>query len=347
MADCPTRKIGRSGRWFVKTSLRPAQVKIGLAIAGPLLLAGVFAWMGLAGLAQKQAEALDLAERMGDPALAALLGDPAGISRAAREAAELANLTKLLGESDEGRISQWAQGTREATGEGEAWSKDPGKWKDRLIEIQSGLQKKAAAGNVRLPPDFYLGLDDFRQRSPAVEEVPRLALHLAVAQRLVELFIAARHTAEQYPTVGEFQSLSGPGSEKEKMEEPPPSAPAVKPGPASIRPIPEPFLVEMRCSPEVLYDYVGRLTRDPWLFLVRDIRVSNEKQTFPLRSEIAKRFSENNETEPNAKEPNTKKKKLLEILAGEESLAVQMRVEFVPWRMAEAPPRETSPSPKP
>lgn len=331
----------------MKGSLRPAQVKAGLAIGGLLLLAGVCAWMGLAGLAERQSEALELAQRMGNPALAALLGDPAGISRAAREAAELATLTKMLGESDGGRISQWAQGTQEATGEGEAWSKDPGKWKDRLIEIQNDLQKKATAGNVRIAPDFYLGLDDFRQRSPTVEEVPRLALHLAVAQRLVELFIAARNTPEQYPTIGEFQSLSGPGSEKEKIEEPPPSAPPVKPGPAPVRPIPEPFLVELRCSPEVLYDYVGRLARDPWLFLVRDIQVSNEKQTFPLRSEIAKRFSENAETDPNSKESNMKKKRLLEILAGEESLAVQMRVEFVPWRMAEASPRGPSPTPKP
>ena len=329
----------------MKTSLTPSQIKTGLAIAVLLVLAGLCAWMGLAELGAKQAEALDLANRMGNPGLAALLGDPAGISKAKREADEIAKLVNLLGDSDGGRVRQWAQGTREATGEGEAWSKDPGKWKDRLIEVQNDLQKKAAAGHVKIAPDFYLGLDAFRQRSPATEEVSRLALHLAVAQRLVELLIEARHAPEQYPTVCVLQALSGPGTEKEKRQEPLPVAPAAKPGQPPGRPMPETFQLELECSPEVLYEYVGRLARDPWLFVIRDVRLTNEKQTFPLRSEIAKKFSENDAAEMSSANPAMKPKRLLEILAGEESLAVRIQVDFVPWTMVEASPRESKASP--
>ena len=299
---------------------------------------GILAWLGLGGLGEKQAEAQALAERMGNPALAALLSDPGGASRASREATEIQKLAKDLRDKDAVMV-QWSQATEELAGNGQDWSKDPGKWKDRLISIQSQLQKEAKVARVELAPDFYLGLDGFRQRSPAAEEVPKLAMHLSVAERLVRLLLEARKVKEQYPTPCEFKTLSGPGSDPEKSGQASPAsppAPGAKPSPAGVEMERKAFRVEIRSSPEVLYEYVRLLVADPALLIVTDLKAANEKQTFPLRSEIAKKFSE---PPSPAAERNTEKtgksKRLLEILAGEESVATMLAIDFVAWKNPE------------
>jgi len=306
---------------------------MGAAVGGGVLFLAVgFAWLGLGALGEKQTEAQALAERMGNPALAALLSDPAGSTRAGRETAELQKLGKELRERHGGSMEAWSKGTDEAAGEGQAWAKDPGAWKDRLIEVQSRLQKEASAKRVKLGPDFYLGLEAFRQKSPTAKEVPALAMHLSVAERLVERLMEARKVAEQYPTVCEFRSLSAPGLAAEDSVVGGGGAAAPKPVPPPAGPERKSFRAEIQCSPEVLYDYVQRLTRDPWLFVITDLSVTNEKQTFPLRSEIAKKFAVSEAATGGSVTVEKKEKKLLEILAGEESLVVTVAVDFVAWK---------------
>jgi len=310
-------------------------VGVGAAV---MLVAGGVAWLGLGALGEKQAEAEALAERMGNPALAALLNDPAGAGRATRDAAELQKLQVELRNNDT-VARQWAQATQELAGEGEDWAKDPGKWKDRLIAVQSQLQKDAKEKRVGMAPDFYLGLDGFRQKSPTVEEVPGLALHLSVAERLVRRLIEARRIKEQFPTACEFRTLAGPGSalENEGQKEPPvPPGPGAKPGVPAPEAERKTFRVEIQSSPEVLYEYVRLLAKDPALFIVTDMRLANEKKSFPLRSEIAKKFSE--AAAPGgggAPAERKEKKKLLEVLAGGESLNAILEIDFVAWKQPE------------
>lgn len=319
-----------------------------VAVAGGLavvLAAGGLAWLGLGALGEKQAEAQALAERMGNPALAALLNDPAGASRATRDAAEIQKLASELRDKDT-VSNQWAQATRELAGEGQDWSKDPGKWKDRLISFQSQLQKEAKAGRLGMAADFYLGLDGFRQKSPTLEEVPNLALHLSVAERLVRRLLEARQIKEQYPTSCEILTLAGPGSGQEKaLSLPSPGGKVGTPVPDADR---KTFQVQIRSSPEVLYEYVRLLTVDPALFIITDLRLTNEKQTFPLRSEIAKKFSEGALPAGGGSPAETKgKKRLLEILAGEESLNVTLDIDFVAWKKPGEAKAEGAPAPKP
>jgi len=322
----------------MKAGLDKGQLLTVVGGAALLMVAGGVAWLGLGGLGEKQAEAQALTERMGNPALAALLNDPAGAGRATRDAAELQKLeTELLNSDAVAR--QWAQATQELAGKGKDWAQDPGKWKDRLIAVQSELQKEAKGGRLTLAPDFYLGLDGFRQKSPTAEEVPELALHLSVAERLVRRLMEARQIKEQYPTVCEFRTLIGPGSEpeKERQEKPPvPPGPGAKPGTPAPEAERKTFQVEIQSSPEVLYEYVRRLAADPALFIVTDLRLTNEKQTFPLRSEIAKKFSEV-AVPAGAGAPAEKKekKRLLEILAGEESLNAALEIVYVAWKQPE------------
>jgi len=323
----------------VKAGLDKSQLMGVAGGAAAVLVAGGVAWFGLGGLGEKQAEAQALTERMGNPALAALLNDPGGGSRASRDAAEIQKLAKDLQAGDT-FANQWAQAAQELAGDGQDWAKDPSKWKDRLIAIQSQLQKEAKAGGLGLAPDFYLGLDGYRQKSPTPDEVPGLALHLSVAERLVRRLMEARQTKEQYPTVCEFRSLGGPGSVQEKGAQekppPPPGPGGGKPGGPVAEAERKPFRVEIRSSPEVLYEYISLLVADPALFIVTDLRLANEKQTFPLRSEIAKKFFE--EAAPAGQAASTDKKedkRLLEILAGEESLDATLEIDFVAWKQLE------------
>jgi len=319
----------------MKAGLDKRQLLVVVGGAAVVLVAAGVAWFGLGVLGEKQVEAQALTERMGNPALAELLNDPAGAGRATRDVAELKKLETELREND-GMARQWAQATQELAGEGKDWAKDPGKWKDRLIAVQSELQKEAKAGRLGLAPDFYLGLDGFRQKSPTTEEVPELALHLSVAERLVRRLLEARQIKEQYPTICEFRTLTGPGSGQEKGGQEMSPGPGAKPGTPAPETERKTFRLEIQSSPEVFYEYVRRLAADPALFIVTDLRLANEKQTFPLRSEIAKKFSET--TAPGgegASAEKKEKKRLLEILAGEESLNATLEIDFVAWKQPE------------
>lgn len=327
----------------MKAGLERGQLFAVVGGAAAVVVAGGLAWFGLGGLGEKQVEAQALADRMGNPALAALLNDPEGANRATRDAVELQKLASELQEKDAVAI-QWAQATEELAGEGHDWSKDPGKWKDRLIAIQSQLQKEAKAGRLGLAPDFYLGLDDFRQKSPTVEEVPELALHLSVAERLVRRLMEARQTREQYPTACEFLTLTGPGSVQEKASSLPASGvKAMVTGPDAERKI---FRVEIRSSPEVFYEYTRLLAADSALLIITNLRIVNEKQSFPLRSEIAKKFSESATPSAEANPVNQKEqKRLLEILAGEESLNATLEIDFVAWKQSQKAQTGGAPAP--
>ena len=310
-----------------------------MAMAGPglmILVAGVLAWVGLGALGEKQAEAQALADRMGNPALAALLADPGGVTKAKRETAEMKKLEEDLRQTGAAVLDGWGQASREAAGEGRDWAKDPGRWKDRLIAVQSRLQKESLEKRVRLDPDFYLGLDAYRQKSPSPEEVPGLAMHLSVAERLLDRFLQARSAAEQYPTPCEFQSLSGPGTNPDDGPEAKLAGGAAQTVSAATGSERKSFRAEIRCSPEVLYAYVRLLSQDPWLFIVTDLAVTNSKQTFPLRSEIAKRFAPS-EVAADAGSAETRGARLLEILAGGESVTALLHVDFVTWSLANEP----------
>lgn len=339
MAQTALRRV--RGDWQVKAGLEPAQIR-NVAVGGAwVAVMAILGWLGVGALMEKQVEVQALADRMGNPALAALLSDAGALPRVGREGVEIQRIEEDLKEKAGVMTKSWSEGTREASGEGEEWAKDPGKWKDRLIEIQSDLLRQSISNNVKLSPEFYLGLENYRQKSPTAEEVPDLALHLSLAKRLVEKLFQARRAKEQYPTPCELRVLTGPGSSAAASVGQVARTPASSPRPPAGKPERKTFRLEIRCSPEVLYAYVQRLTVDPWLFIVTDLNVLNEKQAFPLRSEVAKKFSEGT--------PGTEKTeaRLLEMLAGNEAIDVRMVVDFVIWKDPEEAMKKPAARPAP
>ena len=342
----------------MNTRISSKEIPVLLGVVGLLCSAGVLGWLGWGKLVDKLAEAQALADRAGNPDLAGLLADEVSINQATVEMAELKRVFSELQEKYGERMKKWSEGTLAISGNGEEWSKDPGQWKDRLIKIQSDLQAEAKVKGVQLPPDFYLGLESFRQKSPMPDEVPHLAIHLSVVRALLEKLFRARETKEKFPTACEVRSVTGPASKAEKNNEPNPmvSEAPVESGKAQMDR--KAFRMDFRCSPEVFFAFLDLLKQDPQdpaLYIVTNITLTNEKQNFPLRSEIAKRLraeegASSVELTPKIKGPedaSPREAKLLEILAGNEVLDLQIRLDFVAWSDAMPGPSESPTGKKP
>jgi len=300
--------------------------------------AGVGAWLGLQSLETQQAEFGALQERLNQPGLASVVAEAGGPGRTSQETQKVRQLAQQMQEQTANLAGRWVRGTQEARGEGKEWSKDPGRWKDELILRQNELQKKAPDLRVQLPPDFYLGLEEFRQKSPTPEEVPDLAVQLSVASRLVERLLQARKIREQYFTVCELKSLAPSARGKEKP---------VPPGSKTPRANPErkTFQIEFQSSPEVLFEYIRLLASDDWLLILQDLSVTNEQPDFAPRSEIAKKFGGEAKSAEGKKGEEDSAGKLLEVLAGDEALNVRMEIAFVAWpESVPAPPTGPKPS---
>jgi len=186
-------------------------------------------------------------------------------------------------------------------------------------------------------------LQEYKQKSPTASQIPNLALHLSVAEKLVEILMEAKGAAkEAYPTQCILQGLEGPAVKEVEVAKP--EAGKAKAGGvdggAVVR---ESYRLQMECSPEVLYGFVGRLSQDPWLFVVMDLSLENKQKEFLKRSEVANKFEGEKSTpaveggtptegargsaNPQAVMP------LLLVLAGKEQLRVMMKIDFMGWKI--------------
>ena len=292
--------------------------------------AGFLAWVGFTTLQKSQDQLATLSEKVSKPELAAILVQEDGVNATLREAQKLGQGQKKFRGELEKTIGNWRKGFFEASGSGQPWSQNPGQWKDELVRINAEIARTSRETEedrkVRLAEDFYLGLEEFRQRSPQSSELPLLALRLKVAERLTQtLFHAKEKAQEQYPTVCLLQKIAFVARE-EKPGVPQASRGSAAGGEAIQR---IPFEIQFRSSPEVLYAYVDLLRRDGWLFVVQDLRIQNELEQFPPRSEIRNRYEAQKKP---ANPKDAQEQDLILVLAGKESLLVDLRVEFVAWK---------------
>jgi len=332
---------------------KPQMIALGAGV-GVLLLGLVLGFFGLGALGETQTQAQSLADRKLKPEVAAVLARPGGAGAARKEAVELSKITEDLAKEEEKVVGSWREGLVKASGEGQDWSTDPNKWKDKLIDVDKLLRKKAGkkgdSGKVFLADDFYLGLQEYKQKSPTAVQIPSLALHLSVAERLVEILMEAKGAADEaYPTQCILQGLEGPAVkevEVAKAEAGKTKAGGVDGG-GMVR---ESYRLQMECSPEVFYGFVGRLSQDPWLFVVMDLSLENEQKEFLKRGEVAKKF-EGEKSAPaleggsptegarGSANPQSATPLLL-VLAGKERLRVVMKIDFMGWRIP--PPGKVS-----
>ena len=334
----------------MKGKMTQSQILLAAGGGGFLLLVGALGWFGWSSLGEVQTQAQALAEKKVKPELAAIISRPGGAGAARKEATEVAKLAEEIGQGEEALVASWREGYEKGSGQGEPWSQDANQWKDRLIQANDALAKRAGkkGGNsgVILANDFYLGLQEFKQQNPPADQVPALARQLSVSERLVKLLMEAKSEAKEgYPTQCILQSLVGPmGGGKEESKAPAEKPKAVVDASGVVR---EKYTIQMECSPEVLYGFMQRLTKDPWLFIVMDLNLENDLKDFPKRSEVAKKFAVDPKKESGSGVPAQEgveaegargganapaKPPLLMVLAGKERLKVVLRVDFVGWR---------------
>jgi len=262
-------------------------------------------------------------------------------------------MAEELGKAEEGLVQSWRQGYIEASGDGQGWSQDANQWKDQLIGANDRLRKRSGKkgdnSRVILADDFYLGLQEYKQQNPPGAQVPALARQLSVSEKLVGLLMEAKKSAQEgYPTLCLLQSMEGPplpaaDGSKTAIEK-------TKVGVQAGGLLRESYLMQLECSPEVLYGFIQRLARDPWLFIVSDLNLENDLKEFPKRSEVAKKFADASKppegagvgaegagappegvrggANPPSRPP------LLMVLAGKERLKVLLRIDFVGWKTA-------------
>lgn len=303
-----------------------AVLGVGVAVA-----AGQVGWNHFAAA---QEELLRLDQEQAQPGIAAVLADPEGLRQIQANSKKISDLNKEMEGKLEKFTGGWKEASEKAAAANQPWSKDAGAWKDELIrscsEILERSRNTPKAKRVELPEDFYLGLDAFRQKNPEAAEVPGLTRELQVARHLVDLLRAAREaSSEAYSTPCRLKKMEGPTVLRDKKT-PDSSRPATGGSLPLSPPSPMIFRLALECSPEVLYEFIARLTRDTWLLLPRNIEVINPIRQFPSRSEKMKSF-QTEKTSDRPGDPTNSPSKLIEVLAGKEALEVLLELEYLDW----------------
>jgi len=309
-----------------------------LIIGSVFLFSLALDWWGLGSLMEQSDQAQTLTNNKANEEVSNILGRPGGISAAEKDIVNLEKLNSSLSKQEESLLGPWRNSTSEAMGVGKDWSKDGNKWKDLLVnyndEILKKSGKKGDKKKVVLTPNFYIGLEEFKQRSPGDAQVPLLATQLSVSKRLVDLlFHVKENTKEGYPTSCLLLSLQGPLSKEGEPTEV--SKSKQKSGEKNENPR-ESYMIEIECSPEVLYAYIHRLIIDDYFFIPMNLELENEKDTFPKRSELVGLFSAPLVNEPNLGETRQSVSSaptapLLLVLAGKERLHAKLQIDFVSW----------------
>jgi len=329
----------------MKGKMTQPQMVLAVAGGGFLLVVVAVAYFGWSSLSEVQSQAQALADRKGKPELAAILTRPGGAGAVRKEAVEIGKVAEEVSQGEEGLVGSWREGYEKASGVGQVWSQDPNQWKDRLIATNDRLKKQSGKkgdnSRVILADDFYLGLQEYKQQNPSADKVPELARQLSVAEKLVELLMDAKKMAkEKYPTQCIIQSIVSPGvsapdSDKKIGEK------AKAGGPTGT--LREGYMLQFESSPEVLYGFIQRVAKDPWLFVVMNLSLENDLKEFPKRSEVAKKFTDANKPTDGAAAENPtdgargsanppSRPPLLMVLAGKERMKVVVRIDFVGWK---------------
>ena len=331
----------------MKGKMTQPQMVLAVAGGGFLLVVVAVAYFGWSSLSEVQSQAQSLADRKGKPELAAILTRPGGAGAVRKEAVEIGKVAEEVSQGEEGLVGSWREGYEKASGVGQGWSQDPNQWKDRLIATNDRLKKQSGKkgdnSRVILADDFYLGLQEYKQQNPSADKVPELALRLSVAEKLVELLMDAKKTAkEEYPTQCIIQSIASPGVSAPDSDKK--SAEKAKAGIGPTGTLREGYTLQFESSPEVLYGFIQRVAKDPWLFVVMNLSLENDLNEFPKRSEVAKKFADANKPTDGAATENStdgargsanppSKPPLLMVLAGKERMKVVVRIDYVGWKI--------------
>ncbi len=215
-------------------------------------------------------------------------------------------------------------------------------FQNRLRDVVSGVTTLARQNNVALPEGFYLGFDPYRVTVPPADAAPLLAMQLKSCEQVARTLISRR-----VERVTGFRRLTL----REEGAAPP--APAPGPGggnrggsnnPTSSLVTFYPLEVDFHAPPGAFRDVVDDLLKAQPLYVIRAMRVKNEREKGPGRGAAAL-AEEGGSPAPAAPvpvlppppagparlgaiEPPLPDRATLRYIVGTERLDVQMRLEL-------------------
>ena len=215
-------------------------------------------------------------------------------------------------------------------------------FQNRLRDVVAGVTTLARQNNVTLPESFYLGFDPYRVAVPPAEAAPLLAMQLKSCEQVARTLISRR--VERVMTFRRAALREEGGTQL--MPTPTTSAPVPATGrrgdddnPA-ISPVTfYPLQVDFHAPPGVLRDVLDDLLKAQPLYVIRALRVKNERDKGPGRgaAAIGTGGDEVNSTAAPAPtgparagtiEPPLPDRPTLRYIVGTERLDVQMRLEL-------------------
>jgi len=160
----------------------------------------------------------------------------------------------------------------------------PNEFQTRLRQAITRTTENARSHRVKLPPNFFLGFDEFVSALPTPEEAPALGQELAQIQLLLNTIIEARVDAitafHRIPHPGTVTAV-GPAQAATPRVPPKPS-----PGPKSIEQRAVEFTIA--ASPTAGRKVINQIAAtSEQFFIIRAVRVKNQKDKGPSRENVA------------------------------------------------------------
>jgi hypothetical protein len=219
-----------------------------------------------------------------------------------RQSAELSRLQGLKPYPEQANLHQMAAQTEEyakatkgllerlSMMELPAEPMTPEQFQDKLKRAVTDLAAKATTSGTKLPPDFFLGFEDYRTQLPTRDAAPQLGRQMAAVELVCNLLVDSK--------VAELKGLKRAklpvetGEEKKDPKESEKPKPGAK-GAGPAKPA-GPTMIE---ESEIALDFISDQNRfrrvlnliaaaKEQFFIVRNLVVANEKQTAPPRTAV-------------------------------------------------------------
>ena len=190
----------------------------------------------------------------------------------------------------------------------------PNEFQAKLRQVTASALDKARGNNVKLPPAFHLGFDEYTARLPEASAAPLLGQELSQIALLLDYVIGARvdavTTLKRMP-IAEERGLAA-------------ATPAPKPGAGATGP-PGPKMVERNivdlafsASPPAARTVLNQIASSSQQFyIIRTLYVHNQQDKGPPREEGAKA------------QPSPAPNAALKFIVGTEHLDVSARIEML------------------
>lgn len=199
----------------------------------------------------------------------------------------------------------------------------PNEFQTRLRETVTKVTERARSNRVKLPPNFFLGFDEFASALPGNELAPLLGQQLAQIELITEILIDARVDAITAFKRGPLPDERGPSA---------------TPTPSRVRKTANegPKLVE-RSGIEVTFasspgaarrviNQIGSASQQ--FFVIRTLHVSNEQDKGPSRTQATAQSALDQSSSPSAA-PGAKPNAALNFIVGTEHIQATANIELI------------------